>query len=414
MHVLLVGPRAEVVRGLRADGHEVTLLYEVRHRDRVSDVAAMVDRTCAVDSYAKVESLWSALRHLAPRRPVEAVLTASEPAVVSAAVLGRLIGARAVAPDTALACRDKAVQKERWAAAGVPTAPWCVLPDGAGSSTEVGRSLLRAGLRFPVVVKPPADGGSKHVRLVHDLAELQEAAGTIDGGGRVLLEQYVDEPEWHFDGVVEGGEPTALMVSRYLEPLLCTKQGRPVMSLALAPSGNAVTYAGAAAFTKRVLRALGVERGVFHFEAFGRPAAFIAGELACRPGGGMIGLMGERTIGVDLWAAGARAVLGDPVPRGPVTRGVTHGFVHLPTVPGRVNRVRPEDLAGVPGVTAVMMRVPYGAVMRDMAETTSTSVAFAAVEGRSEAECRQAMDAAVSVVADIHGTAPAALSGHAH
>src|SRR3954451_20495619 len=98
MHVLLVGPRAQTVRALRADGHETTLLYETGHRSRASVLAGQVARSCAVDTYAKVESLWSAVHHLAPPNPVDAVVTTHEAAVMPAAILGALIGARGIGP----------------------------------------------------------------------------------------------------------------------------------------------------------------------------------------------------------------------------------------------------------------------------------------------------------------------------
>jgi formate-dependent phosphoribosylglycinamide formyltransferase (GAR transformylase) len=407
MHVVLVGPREEVVRGLRADEHEITVLYEPGHRRRAVELANQVQRMCAVDSYRRVESLWSALHHLMPMDPVDAVVTTTEWAVVATSVLGHLTGARAIPPEQALACRDKGVQKERWNAAGIPTATWHVLCNGIPSEAEAAEILAWSGLDFPFVVKPLAEGASKSVSVVRNVRELVAEARGIEGG-RALLEQFVSGKEWHFDGVVDNGELYAFMVSQYSEPLLCTKHGKPIRSIALTPALNRETYAAAADLTKRCLGALGLRRGVFHLEAFGSPDAFIPSELACRPGGGIVGVMSERVIGVDLYAASARVVTGDHIPRLPQEVEMTHGWTILPTVPGRVNTVDAEEIMKVSGVDTVFMRLEPGRPMRDMADASTTGVGSAAVVGRSPADCQRSIDEVVSVVERMHENAPLA------
>ena len=408
MHVVLVGPRVELVRGLRADGHEITVLYEAGHRERLAELASQVDRACAVDSYTKVESMWSAIRHLAPMNPVDAVVTTTEWAVVPTAVLGQLIGARSIPSEQALNCRDKAVQKGLWKEAGIPTAAFYLERDGIRSLAAAEACMARSGLRFPVVIKPPAEGASKFVAVANDLDELLEAALRIDDGGRALLEQFVPGAEWHFDGVVDDGELYAFMVSRYSEPLLCTKYGKPIRSITLTPALNKELYAEAAEFSRRALRALGLRRGVFHLETFGQRGAFTASELACRPGGGILGMMTERVIGVDLYEASARVVTGDPIPRLRGEDTLTHGWTILPTSPGRLNTVDPEEIMKVPGVNTVIMKLKPGSEMRDMAVASTTGVGCAAVSGNSPEECQRAIDEVVALVEEIHANAPLA------
>lgn len=390
---------------MRTAGHETTVLYQPNHRERLSR-GDLPDHRCAVDSYSRVESLWSALHHLGSSAPVDAVVTTHESAVLPTAVLGRLIGARGIPPEVALACRDKAVQKDRWRAAGVPTAALQVFPDGLGEKGEAARRLAHAGMGFPLVVKPPAGGASRAVAVARDMDELVAAAHAVDGGGRVLVESFVEGPEWHLDGVLVDGTLDVLAVSKYGEPVRCTKQGRPVTSIALSPNRDAKTYARAEEFTERAVRALGLDRGAFHLEVFGEPGNLVAGELACRPGGGMVDLTVRRTVGVDLWAAAAQAITGDPIRREPVRRDLTYGWVILPTCPGKVNLVTEADLTGLPGIEGIDMRIEPGAVMGDIAHTASTGVAFATVRGAGEAACRQAIEHVVATVRRIHADAP--------
>ncbi|MEU7059061.1 hypothetical protein [Streptomyces sp. NPDC046197] len=405
MHVVLVGPRAEIVRGLRADGHEITLLYEPGHRERVAVLADQVERICAVDSYRKVESLWSAVHHLEPMNPIGAVVTTTEWAVVAAAVLGQLAGARSLTPAQALACRDKGVQKKKWNAAGIPTASWRVLCNSLASEAEAESWLAESDLRFPLVVKPLAEGASKSVKVVRELDEFVTAADSIDGG-RAMVEQFVEGREWHFDGIVENGKLSAFMVSRYSEPLLCTKYGKPIRSIALTPALNPDVYDSAADLTLRALHALGLTTGVFHLEAFGEPGTFVASELACRPGGGIVGEMTQRVIGVDIYEASARVITGDPIPRWAEETELTHGWTILPTAPGKLNNVEAEEIMKIPGVDKVIMRLERGSAMRNMAEASTLGVGCAAVKGRSVAECQRAIDAVVAAVERIHENAP--------
>lgn len=405
MHVVLVGPRAEIVRGLRDDGHEITLLYEPGHRERAAGLEGQVDRICAVDSYRKVESLWSALHHLEPMTPVGAVVTTTEWAVVATAVLGQLTGARSLTPAQALACRDKGVQKKKWNDAAVPTAAWHVLCNGLRSKAEAETCMAETGLHFPIVVKPLAEGASKSVQVAQNVEELVTAAGAIDGG-RALIEEFVEGREWHFDGIVDDGKLLAFMVSRYSEPLLCTKYGKPIRSIALTPSLNREIYDAAAHLTLPALHALGLTKGVFHLEAFGEPGTFVASELACRPGGGIVGVMTERVIGVDIYAASARIITGDHIPRWEEEKKFTHGWTILPTAPGKLNAVEADEIMNIPGVDRVIMRLEKGSPMRDMADASTTGVGSAAVKGMSAAECQRYIDKVVSAVEQIHENAP--------
>lgn len=102
---------------------------------------------------------------------------------------------------------DKIATKRVLEAAGVPTAPFEVLPRGAE----------RTSLALPVVVKPPRDGSSVGISKVTEpgqWAAALKAAREIDAQGEVLVEAYIPGREWTV-GVV-GGE--ALPVVEILAP----------------------------------------------------------------------------------------------------------------------------------------------------------------------------------------------------
>ncbi|WP_369275975.1 acetyl-CoA carboxylase biotin carboxylase subunit family protein [Streptomyces sp. R11] len=403
MHVLLVGARPETVVGLHRGGHDITLLYEAWEAARMSgnpELEGCIARKCAVDSYRNVESLWSGIDHLKPLPKIDAALTVSEYAVVPTAILGKQIGAIGLDPAVAMACRDKAIQKTLWTESGIPTAKFLVLPDAA-EQREVEKLLDRADLHAPFVIKPLAAGGSENVSVVDSPAEIAAYAEANPHMRRLLVEEHITAPEWHFDGIVKDGRITNLMVSRYVEPLLCTKRGEPSRSVALPPLKNLDLYAEVEEFTTRALAALSHSVGVFHFEAFGQQGSFIASELACRPGGSLVGAVAEKTIGVDLWAAATQLFTNDEPEVREVESGLVHGWVNLPSIPGIPNMVREEDLTRINGVGQVSV-TPQGRMMYDMSETTSTGIGFATVSASDDAECRRVMDAVIATVRNIH------------
>ena len=102
---------------------------------------------------------------------------------------------------------DKIATKRVLEAAGVPTAPFDVLPRGRDATT----------LPLPVVVKPPRDGSSVGISKVSEPGQWADAlkmAREADPQGEVLVEAYIPGREWTV-GVI-GGE--ALPVVEILAP----------------------------------------------------------------------------------------------------------------------------------------------------------------------------------------------------
>ncbi|RPE29099.1 hypothetical protein [Kitasatospora cineracea] len=438
MHVVLIGARSEAIEALLADGHAVSLLYEGGEHRRVDPYRDRLAHACAVDSYLVVESLWSALHHVGaldpagpdgdgdgdgadgggagPHGSVDAVVSVQEHGMVPAALLGRLLGARAIDPRVALRCRDKALQKAAWRAAGIPTADWAVVPDAGRGS--VARAAAAAGVAAPYVVKPTAGAATIGVAAADGPAQLDALAAALvaesETRRRLLVEHRVPGEEWHLDGLVRDGALAALLVSRYLVPLIETKRGRPAATVSLPPADHPDLYREAAELTGRALAALGHRDGVFHFEVFGGPGGFTAGELAARPGGHMIGALAERVLGIDLWAAAVRAVTGDRPGRGggPAdtagsgggggSAGRVVGFTDIPTLAGAVNRLGREHVERIPGVVDVEIKIRPGEVMPAMDANSGIRIGTALVEAATEQDCRDALLRIADLAAELN------------
>jgi hypothetical protein len=387
MHVVLLGARAEAVDALCTAEHEITILYEPWEGERIARVRDRIARCCLVDSHMSTESLWSALDHLGVSSRVDAVVALGEFAVVSAAIMGRLLGARALDPAVALCCRDKAVQKAAWRAAGVPTANWLVVPDAQAHPDDVEGRVDAAGLTPPFVLKPPAGSAGRQVEVVQSAKEIRDRICGALTAPTLLIEERNEGDEWHWDGVVQGGRVTALSVSRYLAPLIETQHGHPASSIAFPPTRYPELYAEAETFTNRALAAVGLTDSVFHLEVFGSPGDFVAGELAARPGGYRTCPVAKMTNGVDLWAAASSIYTGDEIEREATDPEKVFGFTFLPAAPGRTSQLRREDIEAVPGVLEVLLSVQYGEAMPDMKVHTGAALGVVVIEGSDVEAC---------------------------
>lgn len=161
MRVLILGGNVRVADALLERGHETAILYEAREQAPARDLPHGRISAREVDSYADVDAM---IARLGAWRP-EAVIAAKEFAVLPAALLAALLGARCMAPEVALRCRYKSVQKEAWRRAGVRTANWTVLPRSDPGFDRFAELLDERGMSAPFVLKPAASAASRNVSL---------------------------------------------------------------------------------------------------------------------------------------------------------------------------------------------------------------------------------------------------------
>ena len=116
----------------------------------------------------------------------------------------------------------------------------------------------------------------------------------------------------------------------------------------------------------------------------------LAGEIACRPGGGGIPDAIRLQYGVDIWRAFRETSLGlEPEVRLTEREGLLVNY-HLPIKPGRIVRLSTAaDLATVPSVVRVDMHKQVGDVMRDrVGSSAATGVVYLSVRDEAEVSSR--------------------------
>jgi biotin carboxylase len=117
--------------------------------------------------------------------------------------VARELGLPGIPFDTALKASDKLLMREALSAAGVSS------PRYLAAAAADDPAIVAAGLGFPLVVKPADSMGARGCRSARDAAELAaavDAALPFSLSGRVIVEEYIDGPEFSIDALVDGGE----------------------------------------------------------------------------------------------------------------------------------------------------------------------------------------------------------------
>jgi biotin carboxylase/MFS family permease len=272
-----------------------------------------------------------------------AIIPAIEYATPFAARLAERYGLPGAGLDAALTMRDKAQLRRVSTAAGIP---------GPESATVDGPAGVLAFMRErpgPVVLKPANRQASVGTRVIHHAAEVEPAWADCvaqDEGIfvpdrpmelRMLVERYVNGPEYSVEMLVRDGEALFVNVTeKRLFPGPC-----PVELAHAVPAGIPPDLATKLTEqTARVLDAVSFRTGIVHCEwiVSGGVAYLVecAGRLA---GDGILDII-ERAYPVPLLRAYYAVMKGEPPPELPQEAGHGAAVWFLTGGPGVVKNVR--------------------------------------------------------------------------
>ncbi|MEU4485457.1 ATP-grasp domain-containing protein [Streptomyces purpurascens] len=235
---------------------------------RLSDaVRAAADSVLTVETNDQA-ALEAAVLELHRAEPFEAVLPGSDIYVTATARVAAALDLPGLPVATVDRVRDKSVMRAAVAEAGLRT------PRFAQATTDAELRAAAERVGFPCVLKPVACSGSIHVSRADDLDQLTDAFQRLvtdpepDMGKlhehRVLVEEYVQGPEFSADGyVLESGEVTVVALSRTLlgpEPDF-VELGHLTPALV-----DDATLKNVEAYVGDVVRAVGITSGPFHCE----------------------------------------------------------------------------------------------------------------------------------------------------
>lgn len=314
------------------------------------------------------------------RPPVDAVLTVRELSVHPTAVVARELGLAGNDPEAVQRVRRKDLCRRRLREAGFPQ------PQSAAcrSAEEAARFLREAG-PGPWIVKP-RDGlasiGVTRIERPHELdaalRKLAEPAPAMSPlappSSCFLVETFVEGDEYSAEGIVLGGVPQVLALTRkrVTDGFISTSQQ--------VPSGlDKTTADDARATVERALTAIGITHGVFHVELWVTASGVVLGEFHCRGAGDYIHALVEHTRpGLELYGTLVDDLLGRTPPPVPGPAGAARvEFLFAPA--GRLRAVRGwEELTRHPAVIAAHLQVAPGDVIGEVTDSFNRSAVFVA------------------------------------
>jgi biotin carboxylase len=176
-----------------------------------------------------------------------------------------------------------------------------------------------------VVVKPLYGSSSQDIQC---LTLPQALKYLVNASSLFIVEEYIPlERELHCDGVVIDGNLSFFLLSRYARPWL---GGNIQSNASLHLPNSDRQYKASNELVKKVLKALGIQNGVFHIELFDYQDQLYFGEIGLRPGGGGIADSIKYFYDVDIWDCYFKLALGIN-PRLPPQRAITStcGYIGL-------------------------------------------------------------------------------------
>jgi biotin carboxylase len=328
-------------------------------------------------------------------KPVDAVVAADTPMLVLAATVAARMGLPHNPVDAVRAATDKAAQRQRWAAAGLPQPSFRLVP----AQACVRQAAEAVG--FPCVVKAVSLSASQGVLRADDPAAAVEAARRIrkvlDEAERpasepLLIEEYLPGPELSIDGILTAGDLAVTAVfDKPGTPDGPTFEETLLVSPSRLPAG---TLAAAVRTAADAARSLGLSTGPIHAElrVGDRGPAML--ELASRSIGGLCSRALRFPGGASLEEIVLANALGRPIPAAAGSLRPCGVFM-LPVPRGGILRAvegRAAALA-VPGITGLNITIPPGQRVRPLPDG-DRYLGFVFAEGGTGPEVEHALTAA--------------------
>lgn len=262
--------------------------------------------------FRDVDGAAAAVAASAKERPLAGIVATDEVTALIAAHAAERLGLPGNAPEAAQAAGNKGALRRTLAAAGVAQPGFCVLPRDLAADRVAG-ALERAGLEFPVVLKPlhlsasrgvmraddPDELVSRWARLSALLDDPEVAAGDPAAAGQILIESFIAGREVAFEGILDRGQLHPLAIFDKPDPL-----DGPFFAETLYVTPSTETAEGTdriVATVAAAARVLGLENGPVHGELRlppgGRPVVI---ELAARAIGGLCGRIFQFSTSISL------------------------------------------------------------------------------------------------------------------
>ncbi|MDR1635992.1 MAG: ATP-grasp domain-containing protein [Treponema sp.] len=378
---VMQGPAIRIAR-------EMGLFTVVLDADPQAPWVSQADRFEQIDLKDK-EGIEAFARSLKSQGGLSGIMTAGTDFSASVAWVAERIGLPGIPYEAALNASDKQRMRSCFEKAGVPSPAFTVL---TGAPRNKADSVDFLPFPYPVVVKPVDNMGSRGCRRVDSPSELGVAVGEALGfsrSGRVIVESYMDGPEFSVDAIVYHGEITICgLADRHIFfPPYFIEMGHTMPTRFPREDQRALLDT----FTQAV-RSLGIagenSSGAAKGDVKLSSQGPMIGEVAARLSGGyMSGWTYPYASGVEPIRAAIQMAVGRRPEGLSPSRSWTCAERAFISIPGRVRSIQGlEEAKAVPGVRDIFLRAEPGKEVRfPENNVTKCGNVLAADPGREEA-----------------------------
>ncbi len=320
--------------------------------------APLADRFEVIDLKDK-EAIAAFGKSLKSDGGLDAVFTAGTDFSTTVAWVAEQLGLPGIPYEVALNASDKERMRRCFKNAGVPSPEFTIFtePPGADISLPFG---------LPAVVKPVDNMGARGCRRVDTMSELSAAVAealTYSRSGRVIVEEYMEGPEFSIDALVYNGTiiPCGVADRHIRFPPYFIEMGHTMPT----EQPKAVVDQILSVFARGVA-ALGIQNGAAKGDVKLTPQGPMIGEIAARLSGGyMSGWTYPYASGVQPTAGALAIALGEAPPDCTPKRNWTSAERAFISIPGQVTAIYGVDTAAhIEGVCDVFFRVHEGDVVQ--------------------------------------------------
>ena len=304
-HILILGDVKSIIQHLDFFENQYSIITSLHESDSMPseikfaanvygvDTPEYFDVSCFENNINDIFKIVSEIVELYGN--IDSVVTTYEHTVLSAAMVRTRFNIPGLKENEAQVLRDKNKMKAMVNKKGIITPRYEKIEESTYENTIT--TFLNEYKK--VVIKPSNQAGSYGVLITDDAYRAVEHTKNIfKENDKVSIEQFIDLPIMHFDGVLQDGHIKFLSVSKKLGT--CYDYVNNKQSLTTIVLNDKDVYQRASMFVENCLSALKIESLVFHLEVFQNENDFIFLEIAGRyPGGGISKLI-NRTFDFDF------------------------------------------------------------------------------------------------------------------
>lgn len=215
---------------------------------------------------------------------------------------------------TSLEVCDKSLMKAKMISNGIPTSRHAIF-DSRNSLDDFIASEEVQKLRFPLVIKPVDNNGSKGVRKLEDPKKLRdyiEYSVSESRSGKAVVEEFVDGDEIQIDCFAADEKAHVIMIRKRLK--IAIEEGQAMQSFgSLIPAGASdVLKEKINVIANRIASGFGLKNTPFFFQAIVKGDDISVLEFAPRIGGSLSSYLISTITGFDVISAAVDSCMNVP------------------------------------------------------------------------------------------------------